>query len=33
VKSSPMPSVRDKLSMQEVDDVVGYLVTLKGVAQ
>ena len=32
-KSSPMPSVRDKLSMQEVDDVVGYLVTLKGVAQ
>ena len=31
-KSSPMPSVRDKLSMQEVDDVVGYLVTLKGAA-
>jgi putative heme-binding domain-containing protein len=31
VKSSPMPSVRDKLSAQEVDDLVGYLVTLKGV--
>ena len=31
VKSSPMPSVRDTLSMQEVDDLVGYLVTLKGV--
>ena len=31
VKSSPMPSVRDKLSAQEVDDVVGYLATLKGV--
>jgi len=30
VKSSPMPSVRDKLSVQEVDDLVGYLVTLKG---
>ena len=30
VKSSPMPSVRDKLSPAEVDDVVGYLVTLKG---
>jgi len=32
VKSSPMPSVRDKLSVQEVDDLVGYLVTLKGAA-
>jgi putative heme-binding domain-containing protein len=31
VKNSPMPSVRDKLSAQEVDDLVGYLVTLKGV--
>ena len=31
-KSSPMPSVRDKLSVQEVDDLVGYLVTLKGAA-
>jgi len=31
VKSSPMPSVRDKLSAQEVDDVVGYLAALKGV--
>ena len=30
VKNSPMPSVRDKLSPQEVDDLVGYLVTLKG---
>lgn len=30
VKSSPMPSVRDTLTPQEVDDVVGYLVTLKG---
>ena len=30
VKNSPMPSVRDKLSPAEVDDVVGYLVTLKG---
>jgi putative heme-binding domain-containing protein len=33
VKSSPMPSVRDKLSLQEVDDLVGYLVTLKGFTQ
>jgi hypothetical protein len=31
VKGSPMRSVRDKLSAQEVDDLVGYLVTLKGV--
>ena len=30
VKSSPMPSVKDKLSLEEVDDLVGYLVTLKG---
>jgi putative heme-binding domain-containing protein len=30
VKTSPMPSVRDKLSPQEIDDLVGYLVTLKG---
>ena len=33
VKNSPMPSVRDKLSLQEVDDLVGYLVTLKGFNQ
>jgi putative heme-binding domain-containing protein len=33
VKSSPMPSVRDRLSLQEVDDLVGYLVTLKGLTQ
>ena len=30
VRTSPMPSYRDKLSVQEVDDLVGYLVTLKG---
>jgi putative heme-binding domain-containing protein len=30
VKGSTMPSVRDKLSLQEVDDIVGYLATLKG---
>ena len=33
VKNSSMPSVRDKLSLQEVDDLVGYLVTLKGLNQ
>jgi putative heme-binding domain-containing protein len=33
VKNSSMPSVRDKLSPQEVDDLVGYLVTLKGFNQ
>jgi cytochrome c oxidase cbb3-type subunit III len=30
VRTSPMPSVQGKLSLQEVDDLVGYLVTLKG---
>ena len=29
-KTSPMPPARDRLSLEEVDDVVGYLVTLKG---
>lgn len=27
---SPMPSYRDKLSAQELEDVAGYLVSLKG---
>jgi cytochrome c oxidase cbb3-type subunit III len=31
VRTSPMPSVQGKLSLQEVDDLVGYLVTLKGI--
>jgi putative heme-binding domain-containing protein len=31
VKASPMPSMRDKLTSAEIDDLVGYLVTLKGV--
>jgi putative heme-binding domain-containing protein len=31
VKDSPMPSYRDKLSSQELADIVAYLVTLKGV--
>jgi len=30
VESSPMPSYRDKLSAGELDDVVAYLVSLKG---
>jgi cytochrome c oxidase cbb3-type subunit III len=30
VRTSPMPSMQDKLTLQEVDDLVGYLVTLKG---
>jgi quinoprotein glucose dehydrogenase len=30
VKSSPMPSYRDKLTAGELDDVVAYLVSLKG---
>ena len=30
VEKSPMPSYRDKLSSQELDDLVGYLVSLKG---
>jgi putative heme-binding domain-containing protein len=33
VKSSPMPSVRGKLTLQEVDDLIGYLVTLRGLNQ
>ena len=28
--TSPMPSYRDKLTTQELADVVGYLMTLKG---
>jgi putative heme-binding domain-containing protein len=32
VKTSTMPSYRDKLSRQELDDVVAYLQTLKGLA-
>jgi putative heme-binding domain-containing protein len=30
IKTSPMPPVEDRLSPQEVDDLVGYLVTLRG---
>jgi putative heme-binding domain-containing protein len=30
VKNSPMPSYRDKLTAAELDDVVAYLVSLKG---
>jgi putative heme-binding domain-containing protein len=30
VKDSPMPSSRDKLTPAEIDDVVAYLITLKG---
>jgi putative heme-binding domain-containing protein len=30
VKKAPMPSYKDKLSAQELDDVVAYLVSLKG---
>jgi cytochrome c1 len=30
LKTSPMPSYTDKLSAQEMADVVAYLVTLKG---
>jgi cytochrome c1 len=30
VNDSPMPSYRDKLSSQELADVVAYLVSLKG---
>jgi len=33
VKTSPMPSYRDKLSAGEVSDVLAYLLTLKGVDQ
>jgi putative heme-binding domain-containing protein len=30
ISTSPMPSYRDTLTIQEVDDVIGYLVSLKG---
>jgi putative heme-binding domain-containing protein len=30
IKTSPMPSYKDKLSAQELGDVVSYLLTLKG---
>ncbi len=33
LKSSPMPPVKDKLTPQELDDLVGYLLTLKGLSQ
>ena len=33
VRTSPMPAAEGKLTPQEVDDVVGYLVTLKGLSQ
>ena len=33
VPLSPMPSYQDRLTAEEVDDVVGYLVTLKGLSQ
>jgi len=31
IKSSPMPSYRDKLSAQELADVIAYLMSLKGI--
>jgi putative heme-binding domain-containing protein len=31
LKDSPMPSYREKLNVQELDDLVAYLVSLKGV--
>ena len=30
IATSPMPSYRDTLTVQEIDDLVGYLVSLKG---
>jgi putative heme-binding domain-containing protein len=33
VRTSPMPPAEGKLTLQEVDDLVGYLVTLKGLNQ
>jgi putative heme-binding domain-containing protein len=30
IKASPMPSYRDKLSAQELADLVGYLASLRG---
>jgi hypothetical protein len=32
LKSSPMPSYKDKLTAQELADLVSYLVSLKGQA-
>jgi hypothetical protein len=31
LKNSPMPSFRDKLSGDELSDLVGYLASLKGI--
>lgn len=31
IKSSPMPSYRDKFSSQEIADVIAYLISLKGI--
>ena len=33
IKESPMPSYRDKLAAEEIDDLVSYLVSLKGLHQ
>ena len=33
IKTSPMPAAEGRLTLQEVDDLVGYLVTLKGLSQ
>lgn len=33
IKSSPMPSYRDKFSSQELADVIAYLISLKGINQ
>ena len=30
IGTSPMPSYRDTLTVQEIDDLVGYLVSLRG---
>jgi hypothetical protein len=30
VRTSPMPPAEGRLTLEEVDDLVGYLVTLKG---
>jgi len=30
LKNSPMPSYRDKLTSAEIDDLVAYLLSLKG---
>jgi len=31
IKTSPMPSYRDKFSAQELADVIAYLMSLKGI--